>query len=139
MSDNNNQKNKIINLFEFDINSLIDKTDANLSGKFVIISNNGYLNLIYGPIGSYSYHANLVSQFCNLFKISSGWENRPDLYVIYDSEYRIRGGGWFEFKFMEKKLKIFGYSTAYGSFTKQDFLDINSDNKDFSRFEIEIT
>lgn len=107
-------------------------------GKFVLIKADDRLNMIYGPIDEYSYHAELVKRYCDRNSIPSGWLKKPDLYEIYGNSHQIRGGGWLEENPGEKQLRIFGYSTAYGRFDREDMLYLSRHATEFAGLEISI-
>lgn len=88
--------------------------------KFVIISSGEGLHFIYGPLREYAYHAGLVKKYCELENIPSGWVKKPDVYEIYDSDHKIRGGGWMERNPADKSARLYGHSTAYGAFDHED-------------------
>ena len=113
------------------------KSNSKTVSKFVIILSEDEAYFVFGPLDPYSYHAGLVKRFCELKNIPSGWVKKPDLYEIYGSEYDIKGGGWLEEKTAEKRLRVFGYSTAYGGFKQQDILYLLENAPDFEGCEIE--
>lgn len=90
--------------------------------KFVIIASPQQISLVFGPIAEFPYHANLVKRFCDINKIPSGWLKKPDVYEIYGDSHEVRGGGWMEVAGENGELKIYGYSTTYGSFKRKDIL-----------------
>jgi hypothetical protein len=97
-------------------------SDDKRVSKFVVIDNKGELQLVYGPLGDYTYHAGLVERYCEVFDIPSGWIEKPHLYEIYGGACRIKGGGLMEER-PDQKLVIFsGFSTAYGGFDRKDIL-----------------
>ena len=114
-----------------------EKSNSKKVSKFVIILGEDEAYFVFGPLDLYSYHAGIVKRFCELKDIPSGWVKKPDLYEIYGSDYEIKGGGWMEEKTTEKRLRIFGYSTAYGGFEQQDILYLFQNAPDFEDCEIE--
>lgn len=106
--------------------------------KFVIIRSDEHLKMVHGPINEYSYHADLVRKYCDLNSIPSGWLKKPDLYEIYGNSHDIRGGGWLEEKPGEKRLRIFGYSTAYGPFDSEDIAYLFEHAGAFDDYDISI-
>ena len=113
------------------------ETNSKKISKFVVIVGKDEAHFVFGPIDTYSYHAGIVKRFCDLKNISSGWVKKPDMYEIYGNTYKVKGGGWLEEKTGEKRLRIFGYSTAYGGFNRQDILYLFESTPGFEDFEVE--
>jgi len=134
VKENNAGKHRIVNLFP-EINP---NADTSLTGKFVIIAEDNRFNLVLGLLSEFPYHAHLVNRFCKLYDIPALWQKKPDQYQIMTDAYRINGGGWVDIKSKDKLLRVFGYSTAYGTFRKQDFLDIVEDNNWLVDYRIDI-
>jgi len=57
--------------------------------------------------------------YCKTHNILSGWNKKPDIYEIYESDWSILGGGWINFKTLEKSATVFGQSTAYGKYNSE--------------------
>lgn len=108
------------------------------SYKFVIIRTQELLHFVYGPLDEYFYHADLVKKYCDINSIPSGWLNKPSHYEIYGNTHRVKGGGWLEKRPDEKLLKIFGTSTAYGRFQREDIVYLFQNAAEFQTFRISI-
>ncbi|MDZ4723184.1 MAG: hypothetical protein SGI97_04675 [candidate division Zixibacteria bacterium] len=88
--------------------------------KFVLLANRSNLFLLIGPVSDYPYHAHLVNRFCREREIPSGWVAGNSRVEIFDTHHKIRGGGWMKIEQSEKRLEIYGHSTAYGRFSEED-------------------
>ena len=104
----------VLNLVDEDIGN--GSSRAKVICKFVLLINKGGLNLVFGPLNIYPYHANLVNQFCLENDIASIWEKKPDFVRVLEQDCEIKGGGWMEIDPFSKQMKFFGRSTAYGLF-----------------------
>ena len=92
-----------------------------LECKFVLLSHENEHILIFGPLHTYNYHAQLVEKLCSDRNIDSHWQKQPDIFSITDDSYQINGGGWFRFDFSDKTLTAMSISTAYGRFSEEIF------------------
>jgi len=128
-------KTKIINLLESEIGAC-KLAEGKLICKFVLIVRNDELNLVFGPVSEYPFHANLVDEFCSRFGVPSGWSKKPDLVEIFDENCSISGGGWLEIEPAVARMKFSGRSTAYGRFGKSDLNHILTNDKLFSDYEV---
>lgn len=127
------------------VTSLIDPEDfdtalrikgARLSCKFVVIEQGGILNLVFGLITDYPYHATLIDRFCEDEEIASGWIKKPDLVEVYDESVNIRGGGYIDFD-PQKNIALFsGYSTAYGCYEPADIKLVTDSDAFFAGYAI---
>lgn len=106
--------------------------------KFVIISSGERLSFLYGPLSEFAYHAGLVRKYCEVNNIPSGWLKRPDVYEIYGTHHKIRGGGWMEQVALKRRARLYGYSTAYGRFNRKDIPILFRAGSIFSDYEIQI-
>ena len=131
-----NDNSRIISYFNEDLFDL-KLNNKKLNFKFVIIRNQETLNLIYGPLDFFPYHANLVNKFCEDSQIPSAWSKKPDLVEIFEPDSQIRGGGWVELHNLNKLLIFYGYSTAYGKFKLSDLQSIIISKQNFIDYEIE--
>ena len=57
-----------------------------------------------------------------------------DQYEIFERHIDIKGGGWLEFDFNAMTVKVFGYSTAYGSFDSNEILPLLQAYQPFNAF-----
>ena len=122
-------------------NSAEPETNSKKISKFVVIVGKEEAHFVFGPLDTYAYHAGVVKRFCDMKEIPSGWAKKPDMYGIYGNTYRVKGGGWLEEKTEEKTgektFRIFGYSTAYGGFDRQDILYLFENTPGFEDLKIE--
>ncbi|MEA1980335.1 MAG: hypothetical protein U9N54_05105 [candidate division Zixibacteria bacterium] len=131
-----NENSHIVSYFKEDLfNSELNNKKLNF--KFVIIRNQETLNLIYGPLDFFPYHANLVNKFCEDYNIPSAWSKKPDLVEIFHPDYQIKGGGWVELHNPNKLLSFYSCSTAYGKFQLPDLKSIIVNKQNFIDYEIE--
>jgi len=112
-------------------------TNSKRISKFVIIIGKEEAHFVFGPLETYAYHAGILKRFCDMKQIPSGWVKKPDMYEIYGNTYKVKGGGWLEEKTGEKSLRIFGYSTAYGGFDRQDVLYLFENTPGFEDHKID--
>lgn len=106
--------------------------------KFVILKAQGRLVLLWGAVAEFPYHANLVEKYCDRHDIPCSWTNRPTLLELFDSDIKIRGGGYAEIQTDGKKIVFGGRSTAYGKFVRSDLDAILSENHLWDRFSYSI-
>ena len=107
-----------------------------MAWKFILIETMEALHLVAGPVTEYPYHANLVSQFCDQNEIPASWEKKPHLVRIFDPGVRIRGGGHIRIDLKLNRMKLYGRSTAYGSFDLTDVRAAVSSDSFFDGFEV---
>lgn len=107
----------------------------NIICKFIVIKNHTDINLVFGMLSRFAYHANLLNKFCDENQIPSGWNRKPDLYLILDRQYKI-SGGYLEIDNQNKLIKVFGYSTAYGKYITEEVSVILKEKSGFEDFEI---
>ena len=132
-------KNKHVTTAIIDLNDLLTSHPVKKHiGKFILIQSDSATTLIFGLLRQYPYHANLVEQFCTMHEVPSAWEHKPDQYVIFDNEYRIRGGGYFEINPVTKQVVFSGASTAYGKYDETQLRDVVNSNSEFSGYTIEL-
>ncbi len=107
--------------------------------KFVLISVGEEHCFVFGPVGEFAYHANLVDSFCSTRGIPSGWVREPERIEVYDRQVRIRGGGWMYVSADESAIRMYGQSTAYGRFDREILQLLKENDSFFDRFHVEIT
>ena len=115
-----------------------EKLQTKLECKFVLLTKDNECFLIFGPLHTYNYHAQLLEKFCVDRHINSKWQRHPDTYKIKDSSIKINGGGWLQFDFFQKTLTALGMSTAYGRFDQQIFEQIAKKEIIFKDFTINV-
>lgn len=107
-----------------------------VQAKFVVVRNGGATRVIAGRYPDFSYHADILESWCNLHAIPCGREGEEARVEIYDKSWRIDGGGWIEIKPVARSLRLFGISTAYGGFAKNEIIPIVKTSEFFSGFTI---
>ncbi|MEA3296794.1 MAG: hypothetical protein U9R56_02895 [candidate division Zixibacteria bacterium] len=123
---------------ESNLGTAVTGTDEKTICKFVLVSNNHELYLIFGSVREFPYHANLLDCFCDRYQIPAGWIKDPDMVEIYDPDFAIKGGGWMEIDKSARSLQIYGYSTAYGRFDPKDLDLVLRDDPLFSTYSVKI-
>lgn len=106
--------------------------------KFVLISNERQVHLVFGLMKHYPYHANLVERFCQDRDIPSLWVRKPDLHEILEKDYQVKGGGMMEINPTSRVLKVFGYSTAYGQFEYDSLSHVLKRHPYFEQYSINV-
>lgn len=71
--------------------------------------------MLFGAVGEYPYHANLVERFCTTEQIGFQWRPDRDRVDFADTSYAVSGGGFLEINPQTKSLRFTGSSKAYGS------------------------
>ncbi len=105
--------------------------------KFILVSQEQEVTLVFGRIAEYKYHANLLERFCWMHRIPSGWEHKPDIYALYEKGVNVRGGGYFIVDYCGRVLRIFGRSTAYGAYDEDRLRKVLAGSPHFSTWEID--
>ena len=108
--------------------------DGSLACKFLLVSSDGCLYLLFGPLGEFPYHAGLLNRFCQEQEIASSWVKRPDLLEILDENCEVRGGGYLELDRTLRTVCVSGQSTAYGGFRQREINRILKGHPFFSEF-----
>jgi hypothetical protein len=93
--------------------------DKPLVCKMMIIAVSGTTHLVFGPVSEFGYHANLVDRFCSQRDIAAAWVRKPDIVEILEKDVKLGGGGWMKINKPESLIEIYGRSTAYGRFDKE--------------------
>ena len=119
--------------------------DGNLSSgppamvaKFVLVEHDDLISLVFGPVDRYRYHAALLDRFCQDRDIPTAWVKKPDLVEVFDDSLEIRGGGWIEVDPDKRRVKLYGYSTAYGRFHSDQALKTVASHPAFAEFTIKV-
>ncbi len=108
--------------------------DGRLACKFLLVSNDGCLYLLFGPLAEYPYHAGLLDRFCKEQQIASSWVKRPDLLEVFDESCEVRGGGYLELDQAQRTVCVRGQSKAYGGLRQADLNRILCKHPMFSEF-----
>ncbi len=108
--------------------------DGRLACKFLLVSSDDCLYLLFGPLAEYPYHAALLDRFCKEQQIASSWIKRPDLLEIFDGGCEVRGGGYLELDRVLRTACVSGQSTAYGGFRQPEINRILRGHPFFSEF-----
>lgn len=94
-------------------------TPQRRGGKFVVMRDDirrlDYL--VLSPSGQSIYHADIVARFCKLerFSISGDMLKKSSYFVIQDPNWSVAGGGQWDWLDIERRLRLFGSSQAYGA------------------------
>lgn len=106
--------------------------------KFILVSQEQEVTLVFGRIAEYKYHANLLERFCRMRRIPSGWEHQPDVYALYQKGVKVRGGGYFVIDYCDRVLRVFGRSTAYGAYDHERLQRVLAESAVFSGWRVEL-
>ena len=93
--------------------------DKPLVCKMIVIAVSGTIHLVFGPVNEFGYHANLVDRFCSQRDLAAAWVRKPDIVEVLEQDVQIRGGGWMKIDKSKSLIEIYGRSTAYGRFDKE--------------------
>jgi Janus/Ocnus family (Ocnus) len=104
--------------------------------KFVVVRNGGSPKVIVGRYPDYSYHADVLESWCNLYAIPCGRVGQEARVEIYDKAWRIEGGGWAEIKPTVPSIRLFGISTAYGGFSENEIIPVLIASEIFSGYNV---
>ena len=85
-------------------------------GKFIQLTDSEKEYVVLAPRELASHHAVILERFCIQCRVKGIWIRKPSLFRILGGEWEILGGGHFVVDDDERSLKLFGESTAYGSF-----------------------
>ncbi len=107
-----------------------------MSWKFILIETPDALNLVCGPVAEYPYHANLVAQFCDRHQIAASWARKPDIVEIFSAGVHVRGGGHISINIRERRMKLYGRSTAYGPYHPDHLAGVTASGGFFEGFEV---
>ena len=83
--------------------------------KFILIEYRDIVQMVFGDVSAYKYHANLLHEFCVRNGIASNWVHKPDLLEPLDSGIDVLGGGFLDLNRAEKVAVFSGASKAYGA------------------------
>lgn len=83
--------------------------------KFILIEYRDIVQMVFGDVSAYKYHANLLHEFCVRNGIASSWVHKPDLLEPLDSSIDVLGGGFLELDRAAKVAIFSGASKAYGA------------------------
>ncbi len=119
-----------------DLSGVLDDGSDKRTGKFMLVEHNGLSILALGHIENYKYHAQILAALCDQREIAASWIRRRELLRIFDPDVSIAGGGWFDFDPLEKSLRFYGYSTAYGQYDSGLLGSIISRSDRLQTFEI---
>ena len=106
--------------------------DGRLACKFLVVSNDDCLYLLFGPLSEFPYHAGLLDRFCKEQQMASSWVKRPDLLEVLDESCEVCGGGYLELDRAQRTVCVSGQSKAYGGFRQPEINRILSGHPMFS-------
>jgi len=86
-------------------------------GKFVLIRNANTTTryTVFAPLEMANYHANIVERFCQAQNIAGRYNNKRDVFEVWDEHWQVVGGGRWRLDTERNTLAIFATSMAYGS------------------------
>ena len=93
------------------------------SGKFVHVINHDTQEefFIMAPVELSRYHATIVERFCHDHDINGRYVNgKRDDFRIFDSDWQVQGGGFWEINGAEKSIRLYGFSQTYGGCDLED-------------------
>ena len=125
-----------LNVDVIDLSNLFGSDVNKRTGKFVLVEHDGHSILAFGRIDQFEYHAQILAAVCDRRDIDAGWIRSKELLEIYDRNVTIAGGGWFELDPVEKTVRFYGYSTAYGQYDQIILDDILSRSPHFESYRI---
>ncbi|RKX26831.1 MAG: hypothetical protein DRP47_07555 [Candidatus Zixiibacteriota bacterium] len=125
--------------------TLIDLSDSLFNGdkgshldcitcKFVLIDAPDEVAMVFGTIEEFPYHATLVDRFCKQRQLACEWIKRPDLVELFEPDYDILGGGYMDFRPVERFITFSGASTAYGSFPQLELSAVLDNSPVFASY-----
>ena len=87
------------------------------AGKFIQITDGNAEYIVLSPKALSAFHANIAERFCEDHGVAGAYRSKKkEYYIIYDPDWQIVGGGFWEINDQEKYLKLEGSSQAYGKF-----------------------
>ncbi|HUI44606.1 MAG TPA: hypothetical protein VL122_01280 [Nitrospirota bacterium] len=107
-----------------------------ITGKFVQIRNGDTLYLVFSPGELSKYHANIVERFCNDKGLEGSYDSERKRYDMSDHDWIVAGGGKFAIDRMQKTIKLYDDSMAYGKFDTKKLKDAIKSLREFSDFTI---
>ena len=128
-------KTQIVNFITADQYQQIEE-NGKIVGKFVLARHNQSILILFGAIESYAYHANILDAYCTRENIATNWDAQPDMLSVFDDQFSILGGGWFEHNKVENSFLFFGQSKAYGKFESSDLNYLLTQDEYFNGFKI---
>lgn len=115
-----------------------EEHDKPLVCKMMVIAVSGTIHLVFGPVSEFGYHANLVDRFCSQRDIAAAWVRRPDIVEILEKDVKLHGGGWMKIDRSKSLIEIYGRSTAYGRFDKEQLKSLVKREPFFSNSRVRI-
>jgi hypothetical protein len=128
----------IVDYTDLDSMVFVSGGETTVTCKFVSLLVESTPHLIVGPVDDFPYHANLIDRFCNERNIASAWEHKPDLVEVYDTNVEIHGGGWMRIDPVHKSIKVYGRSTAYGTYDRDVVTEVISNHPEYSEFSLQL-
>lgn len=89
---------------------------VHISGKFLQIRRNEAEYLVFSPRELTPYHSDLLERFCREKGIRGVYDREKKRYIIEDPSWEVQGGGKFEIDTLNKRVRIYDDSMAYGKF-----------------------
>lgn len=86
------------------------------SGKFVQLRKDDMEYLVFSPTDVTPYHADIVGRFCRDKDINGAYDAEKKRFNIYDPAWTVAGGGKFEIDRVNRRIRFYDNSMAYGKF-----------------------
>ena len=109
-----------------------------VAGKFVQIRHGSELYILFSPKEFTKYHANIVERFCMDKGIEGSYDAKREKFLIADTAWRIIGGGRFEMDTLQKTIRLFDNSMAYGKFDANGLAESLKSLSEYSGFTVRI-
>jgi len=108
-------------------------------GKFVqILNHSAEEHLVFSPKEVSRYHADIVGRFCAERGIPGVYNGADKRFDIHDTEWIVVGGGKFTIDRLNKQLRLYDDSMAYGKFNGQGLKEQILTLSVFSGYNVQI-
>ena len=88
-------------------------------GKFIQVTDGDTEHVAMAPYELATHHAVILERLCLQHSVKGIWIRKPSVFRILGGEWEVLGGGHFVNDDEERFLRLFGESTAYGSFDRE--------------------
>ena len=107
-----------------------------ITGKFVQLRNGPNDYLVFSPKEFTKYHAHIIERFCMDNGLEGKFDVKGERYSITDTAWKIMGGGKYEIDSVQKTLRLYDDSMAYGKFRKAGLAKSINSLPEYSDFRI---
>ena len=103
-------------------------------GKFILVADvaNETLYLIRSPIEWHEFHANILEHFLNGKGVAGSYNQKRDDYSVFSSEWKVEGGGYWDYEPKTNVISVYGRSLAYGPCDNEFVKRILEESNQFS-------